>query len=319
MPVLHVSPTGQDSHEGTSKFPLKTISQALSQARPGGIIQLAPGTYQVDEQFPLVVPAGVTVTGLQSKSITVQGGGLYAQVEPSLNVAMVLGDRAQVRGLTITNPNGSGLLSSSGAPIVVDSRLFRCQQHGMLVRGTAHPFLSKNDFIENEGTGLLMAAQAKGEVRQNRFERNRYGLSLTDTSAPLVVGNQFVGDRIGVVSAGTTRPVLRQNQARTSQETALWIQDRAQPDIGHPQDLGNNQFDGKIYDIRNDGATPVITAGNQLNPIQVKGSVSYLPSEIPDEAAVPAVLLGNVEPTHFPEPPAPAPRAGRRGRFPQAA
>lgn len=307
MPVLYVSPTGQDSHEGTSKFPFKTITQALSQARPGGMIQLAPGTYQFGEQFPLVVPAGVTVAGVQSKSITIQGGELYAGVEAPLNVAMVLGDRAQVRGITLTNPKGSGLFCDSGAPIIVDSRLFRCQQHGILVRGTAHPFLSKNEFIENDGTGLAMSGQAKGEVRQNRFERNRYGLSLTDTSAPLVVGNQFVGDRVGVVSAGSTRPVLRQNKALASQETALWIQDRAQPDIGHPQDLGANQFDGKIYDIRNDGATPVVTAGNQLNPIQVKGSVSYLPSEIPDEAAMPAVLLGNVDPTPFPDSPALAP------------
>jgi len=128
-----------------------------------------------------------------------------------------------------------------------------------------------------------------------------------------VIDNQLTGNRYAIVTANFARPVLRKNQAIASQEVALWVKDRAEPDIGHPQDLGENQFEGKTDDIRNDAAAPLATAGNQLNPIRVQGLVTYLASQIPAEVAVPAVLLGNVEPTPLPLPlpsPDPDPLAG---------
>ena len=170
-------------------------------------------------------------------------------------------------------------------------------------RTSPHPFLSKNQFIDSGVAGLYIGAQAKGEVRQNKFERNDYGISIADQAAPLVIANQVTSSRYGIAIANTARPVLRKNQVATSQETGLWIQNRAEPDIGHPQDLGQNKFEGKTYDIRNDTAAPITTAGNQANPIRVRGQIAYLPSEIPDEVAIPAVLLGNIEPTPLPSAP----------------
>ncbi len=312
MSVLYVSPAGQDSHEGTAQFPFKTITQALSQSRPGYVVQLGTGTYQ-SEQFPLVVPPGVTVTGGQGQSVTIQGGGIAPQGEDrsgsqigrQANVTLVLGDRAQVRDITITNTQGSGLLADDGVALIVNNRLVRCQQYGVLVTGLAHPFISKNEFVENREAGLWMDTQAKGEVRQNRFERNDYGISLAGQAAPLLISNQLAENRFAILAAEQVRPVLRQNSVAASRDTALWAKDRAQPDIGHPQDLGSNHFEGSTYDILNDAVAPITTAGNQLNPIRVKGRVAYLPSEIPDESAVPAVLLGNVEPSPFEPLPSP--------------
>lgn len=299
MSVLYVSPTGQDSQEGSVKFPLKTITQALKQAGPGEVIQLAPGRYQAGEQFPLLLPAGVTIAGSTAQAVTIQGGGPVDRV----NVAVVLGDRAQIREVTVTNPQGSGLLTTEGAALIIGNRLVNCQQHGVLVAGRAHPFISENELTENGATGVAMTAQAKGEIRQNRFSRNGYGISLIDQSAPLVVNNRLVGDRTAIVITNDARPVLRQNQATGAQETGLWVQDRAQPDIGQPQDPGSNQFGGATYDIRNDATLPLATVGNQLDPTRVEGAIAYLPSEIPDEAAVPEVLLGNVDPVPVPASP----------------
>ncbi|WP_121968120.1 S-layer homology domain-containing protein [Leptolyngbya sp. BC1307] len=301
MSVLYVSPAGQDSYDGTAKFPFRTLTQALRQASSGGVIQLGPGAYQAGEQFPLEVPAGVTVTGAAAETVTITGGGASGRSEVA-NVTVVLSDRAQLRGVTVTNPQGSGLLVAAGTALIIGNRLVSCQQYGVIVSGSAHPFISENAFIEN-GTGLAMVASAKGEVRQNRFERTDYGISLSGQSAPLVLGNQLAGGRYALVIAGSARPVLRQNRATRSEQTSLWVKDRAQPDIGLSQDLGQNWFEGKTYDIRNDTARPLATAGNQLNPIRVEGELVYLPSEIPDQAAVPDVLLGNVEPV--PLPPAP--------------
>ncbi|MGC1310210.1 MAG: S-layer homology domain-containing protein [Phormidesmis sp.] len=307
MSVLYVSPTGQDSDEGSANFPYKTVSHALQQARPGSVVQLASGTYQAGERFPLVVPAGVTLAGTNAQAV-IQGGSTFSeglqnsQLE-AVNVAVVLRDRAQIREVTITNPNGSGVLTFDGAALVVNNRLLNCQQHGVLAAGTAHPFISKN-VLENGTTGLTMVDKAKGEARQNQFERTGYGISLAGQSAPLLVANQLVDNHVAVMVADYARPVLRQNQAIRSTATGLWVKDRAQPDIGQPQDLGGNQFKGLVkdgvYDVRNDAIAPLATAGNRFNPMLVQGQVDYLPSQIPDEAAIPTVLLGQVEPAPLP-------------------
>ncbi len=311
MSVLYVSPTGQDSHEGTANFPLRTVTRALQQAQPGSVVQLSPGTYQANEQFPLMVPEGVTIAGAVAETVTILGGGPLARTIGSttlaVHVAIVLGDRAQIRQVTLINPQGSGLLTTSGAAIVIDNRIAQCQQHGALITGSASPFFSKNTFTDNGETGLMISGKAKGEIRQNRFERTSIGLTLTDQAAPLVIANQLIDNRHAIVIASSARPVLRQNQVQRSQETGLWIKDRAQPDIGQSQDLGDNRFEGKTYDVRHEAATPLMTAGNQITPTRVTGLLAYLPSEIPDEAAVPAVLLGNVDPTPIaPSPPRPS-------------
>lgn len=316
MSVLYVSPIGQDSNEGSVNRPVKTIAQALRQVGRGGVVQLAAGTYQSGEQFPLQIPDGVTLASDDSRTAVIKGGGLIGAV----NVSVVLGDRAQIRGVTVTNPQGSGILAPEGTALIIGNRLVSCQQSGVVITGTAHPFVSKNEFIDNGATGLSMSGGTKGEIRQNRFERTGYGMTLSDKAAPLVIDNQLVDNRCALSIANDAKPVLRKNKATRSQESALWIQDRAQPDIGQPQDLGDNWFEGKTYDVRNDTPLPLSTAGNQINPVRVKGSVAYLPSEIPDEVAVPAVLLGNVEPQPlppepFPDKPDPSDSASLDSRF----
>lgn len=299
MSVLYVAPVGQDDNEGSANFPFATITKALQQARPGNVIQLAPGLYQENEQFPLQVPAGVTIVGDATRSATIQGSGNVN----GRKAAVVLSDRAQVREVTITNPQGVGILTTEGTALIVRNRLISCQEHGTLVMGSAQPFLSENEFTDNGLTGLAMVDRAKGEVRQNQFQRTGDGIALRSNAAPLVINNQFADNRCAILVTDTAKPIIRQNKARNSQETGLWTQDRAQPDIGQPQDLGENWFEGKTYDIRNDASVPIITAGNQLNPTRIKGRIAYLPSEIPDEAAIPAVLLGNVEPSESPATP----------------
>lgn len=300
MSVLFVSPTGQDSQEGTANFPLKTITRALQQARPGSVVQLAPGTYDSGEQFPLIVPDGVTLTGTQAAVVTLRGGG---PGDDKVHVALVLGDRAQIRELTVTNPEGTGLLTRTGMALIVRARVVDCAQHGLWVGGSARPFVSKTEFLGHGGSGVLMGEQSKGEMRQNQFERSDTGLFLSDQAAPLVSGNVLMANRLGIVIAGQARPVLRQNQVLESKESGLWTQDRALPDLGQPQDLGDNVFEGKTYDILSEAIAPVVTAGNRINPLRVKGAIAYLPSQVPDAAAVPDVLLGNSEPVAWPEAP----------------
>ncbi|MGC1216075.1 MAG: S-layer homology domain-containing protein [Phormidesmis sp.] len=306
MSVLYVSPVGKDDNEGSANFPLETITRALQLARPGNVVQLAPGLYQDKETFPLQIPAGVTVAGDATRSATIQGSGslLPANKEAAREVTLALSDRAQIREVTITNPQGIGIIAQAGVALIIRNRVMGCQQHGALVMGAAQPFFSENEFIDHTLSGLAMIDQAKGEVRQNQFKRSGEGIALRSRSAPLVINNQFSDNRCAILVTEYARPVIRQNQAKRSQDTGLWTQDRAQPDIGQPQDLGGNWFEGKTHDVRNDAIATLATAGNQINPVKVKGQITYLPSEIPDESAVPSILLGNVEPVDFPpEPP----------------
>lgn len=302
MSVLYVSPVGQDSNEGSINFPFKTITRALQQVRPGEVIQLAKGTYSAGEQFPLQVPEGVTIASGDSRTTIIEGDGRFG----AMTVAVVLGDRAQIRGVTVTSTQGSGIVAAEGNALIIGNRLLACQQAGIVVTGAARPYIAKNEFVDNGTAGLSMSGSTKGEIRQNRFEQTGYGITLSDKAAPLVIDNQLAANRGAISIANEARPVLRKNRAVNNQESALWIQDRAQPDIGHPQDLGNNWFEGETYDVLNDTDLPLTTAGNQINPTRVKGAIAYLPSEIPGDVAVPPVLVGNVEPEPLPPSPAPA-------------
>ncbi len=306
MSVLYVSPIGKDDNEGSANFPLETITRALQLARPGSVVQLASGLYQAKEKFPIQIPAGVTIAGDVTRSATIQGSGLLSIANKEIanrEVTVVLGDRAQIREVTITNPKGIGIITQTGVALIIRNRVLGCQQHGALVMGSAQPFFSENEFVDHRLSGLAMIDQAKGEVRQNQFKRSGEGIALRSRSAPLVINNQFSDNRCAILITEYARPVIRQNQTKDSQETGLWTKDRAQPDIGQSQDLGGNWFEGKTYDVRNDAIAPLATAGNQLNPVKVKGRVTYLASEVPDESAVPSVLLGNVEPVEFPPKP----------------
>ena len=307
MSVIYVSPAGQDNAEGSAQFPLQTITAALQRTTSSSIIQLAPGTYQ-NERFPLTIPASVTLVGDSPQTVTIRGGGSYQQsASQQRNVSIVLRDRAQLRSLTLTNPQGTGLIVSEGTPLIIKNRIASCQQHGALVTATARPFFSENEFDQNGATGIAMVDRARAEIRQNRFTATGEAITTRAQSAPLIISNQFANNRTALLVIDFARPVLRQNQAVNNQQVGLWIRDHAEPDLGHPQDLGDNRFEGKLYDICNDAIAPITTAGNQFNPIKTKGRIAYLPSQIPDPAAVPAVLLGNVTPTPSPIPRFPSP------------
>lgn len=310
--VLYVnSARGQVQGTGTRRAPFKTLTQALGQATAGTTVQLEVGTYGSGESFPLTVPSGVTVVGLGG-TVTIRGGGLLATSDVGQqSVTLQLKDRAQLRNVTITNSQsqGIGVWLEQGSALLIQCRFVSCGRDGVFVTGDALPVLLNNEFSGNQASGLFMARRSKGEVRQNRFVQTSYGIAISDQAAPLLIDNDVVENRAGIVLSRATRPVLRQNRVRRNQASGLWVQETAQPDLGQSQDLGGNQFqDNGQWDIRNDSRHPIVTAGNQINPNRVNGSIRYVASELPDPVAVPAMLLGRVKPEPAPtQPKAPAP------------
>ncbi|MEO0455940.1 MAG: S-layer homology domain-containing protein [Cyanobacteria bacterium P01_A01_bin.114] len=309
--VFYINPaSGNDQNAGTAQAPLKSITRALRQAQSGARLQLEAGVYQSEtgEQFPIKIPTGVTVSG-QGGTVLITGGGAMATAEfGQQQITLVLADRAQLRGVTVTNPldQGIGVWIERGSPILVRNRLVKCRRDGVYVTGNALPIILENEFIENAASGLFMVRQAKGEVRQNIFRKTGYGIALSDQAAPLLVANQVIENKAGIVISRSARPVLRQNRVENNQTVGLWVQDSAAPDLGHSQDPGKNTVQHNAeWNLRSDVRAAVTSAGNQLNPNTVRGRIAYAASELPDPVAIPEILLGRVVPEPQPKTAAP--------------
>ncbi|HEY9881987.1 MAG TPA: DUF1565 domain-containing protein, partial [Thermosynechococcaceae cyanobacterium] len=106
--------TGNDSNNGTQAAPFKTISRALQAAQAGTAIQLAAGTYSAatGETFPIKIPAGVIVVGNEANKgsgILVSGSGIFpSPTFANQNVTFQLANNAQLKGVTVTNPDIRG-------------------------------------------------------------------------------------------------------------------------------------------------------------------------------------------------------------------
>ena len=305
--VLYVnSANGRAQGTGTRQSPFKTLTQALARASSGTVVQLEAGTYGSGESFPLTIAPGVTVVGIGGTA-TLQGGGALATEDFGQQlVTLRLQDGAQVRNVTVTNPQskGIGIWLGQGSALLTRCRLVNCGRDGVFVTGSALPVLLANEFSGNQASGLFMVRRSKGEVRQNRFLQTGYGVAISDQAAPLLLDNEIMDNKAGVVLSRSARPVLRQNRIYRNQTSGLWVQDTAQPDVGQGQDPGKNEFrDNGQWDVRNESRQPIATAGNQINPNRTSGAIRYGISELPDPIAVPSLLLGKVKPQ--PAPPAP--------------
>ena len=93
--TIYVSIYGDDLNVGTHLHnTYRTIKYALSQAVTGDNVVIFPGTYE--EEFPLTVPAGVTVSGAGIRSVTV-----VPTVGTNTNDCFLLNGETTVSHLTI--------------------------------------------------------------------------------------------------------------------------------------------------------------------------------------------------------------------------
>lgn len=284
MTTLYINPAnGRDSASGDPSDPIQTITQALSQAQSGTTIQLAPGTYstQSGEVFPLYIPAGVTVIGNESSQgsgILIQGSGKYASpTASSQNVTILLEDSAELRGVTVTNPEtrGTGIWIESTSPTIANCTLTHCKREGIFVTGSANPAISGNAFIGNSAYGLAVARQASGDIQGNTFENTGYGIGVQDSAAPLISRNSIYQNRSGVVISESATPILRQNAIDQNASSGVVVTGSAAPDLGSDTDPGGNSFNSNgSFDVENASSATINAVGNQLQPDRVKGKVN---------------------------------------------
>ncbi|MBD1914549.1 MULTISPECIES: S-layer homology domain-containing protein [Cyanophyceae] len=306
--TLDVDPNrGIDEPSGRPHLPYKTLTIALGAAQSNTLIKLAPGTYSAatGERFPITLPDGVMIAGQESnqgQGIAIAGGG---PGPGATSVGLILQGQSQLRGVTVQNPQGIGILIDADAPLVRACRLSQCKV-GLQVAGASRPLVAKTGVTDCGDRGLSFVDQARGEVQDCTVERCGTGIYLGQNAAPLIRGCQCSNSQVGVQIAGAASPVLRQNRLVQNQTAGLVVQDTGRPDLGQPDDpAGNILRYNRQSDLRNDTQPGLTLVGNDVIPTGLVGTVNLVASQWPDPAAVPPVLLDR--PTVSPAPPAPTP------------
>lgn len=284
--VIFVNPTAGENGNGSESSPFKTIAQALQQAESNVIIKLAAGTYSREsgETFPLRLKPGVTLQGdssSQGSNIVIKGGGMY--MSPTFarqDVAILGADEAGLTGITVTNPNprGYGLWIESCSPAIADNTFTGSSHDGISITGDSAPIIRNNRFTQNGANGITVYGISKPEIRANVFEQTGYGINVAQRAAPLIIENQIINNRAGVVSQAFTKPVLRNNIIEGNKEDGVVAIANSQPNLGTPTEPGNNQFrqNGR-YDINSSAAKRVTISavGNQVTADRSIGNIDF--------------------------------------------
>ena len=274
--IVYVNPlSGNDSQSGGTTEPVKTITHALKIAKPGSIIQLAPGTYnqETGEEFPLIIKDKITLQGNiknQGHKIIVRGSGDF--VSPTgagQNVAIaVMQNARKVAGITITNSHsrGHGLWIESSNPEIIGNTFTRNGNTGMSVNGKSSPLIENNYFYNNSGNGLLIYGNSQPEVLNNTFEQTGFGVSLIQNSVATLSENSFDGNRIGIILEGSSLAVLRDNEIVNSLESGLTAIALSRVDLGTNKESGNNVFrSNKKLDIQNATNYEIVAVGTETS------------------------------------------------------
>jgi parallel beta-helix repeat protein len=285
--VIYVNPRiGSDRPElGTNvAAPYKTITYALSRVKLNQlvIIQLADGVYsdKTGEKFPIRLRPNVTLRGNETnkgKDVVVTGGGAWrSQLGFPQNVAIAFSDRSELRGVTVTNPQprGYGLWIENTSPAIANNTFLDNKQDGGLISGTSRAIISANQFFRNGTSGLAIEGKASPDIRGNLFQQTTFGMSIRQDAAPQITENTFTQNQNGILIQGNAKPILRGNAIVNNRDYGLTISDLATPDLGKPNDDGNNNFQGNgTFDLQNVSRNKVVVLGNQLDTKRVKGDL----------------------------------------------
>ena len=273
--TIYVNPyKGNDSEVGAQNLPLKTITQALKIAQPNTVIALASGTYSeaTGETFPLIIKKNITLqgtAGAQGSNIIIKGGGDFiSPTGAGQNVAIaIIKDGVTITGITVTNPHtrGHGIWIESANPNITYSSFISNGNTGVSVNGNSEPIIEHNYFFNNLGNGLLVYDTSKPQVNNNLFERTGFGVSIVKNAAITLKGNNFKGNRIGVIFEGNSQGILRDNTISSSLNYGLVAIANSQVDLGTNEQSGGNIFrnNGKL-DIQNITKNSIVAVGTEV-------------------------------------------------------
>ncbi|MDB9344289.1 DUF1565 domain-containing protein [Nodularia spumigena CS-586/05] len=273
----------------TEAAPYKTITFALTQAQPGTIIQLAPGTYNSEsgEQFPLLLNPGVSLRGdesSQGQAILITGGGSYtSRTFAGQNITILANNNSTVAGLTVTNPNqrGTAVWVESSNPTIKNNTFTNSNREGVFLTGTSNAKVENNLFVQNLGNGISIASTAQGEIRNNLFQDTGFGLAIGGTSTPLIESNQIIQNQDGLFISQSAKPVLRKNVIQNNKRDGIVATVNAQPDLGSNENPGGNLIRSNTrHDVNNATSNIILAIGNDIDQSRISGQVNFVAATV---------------------------------------
>ncbi|AFY70245.1 parallel beta-helix repeat protein [Thalassoporum mexicanum PCC 7367] len=296
--LLYVNPNaGSDRNgNGSPQAPFKTITRAMSLLQDGksAVIQLAPGTYSEDsgEKFPLQLRTGTIISGNETKKgggIKILGGGNYrSPAAGKQNVAIVVANQAQIRGVTVTNrhENGYGLwIESIASAAIASNTISGNGKDGIYVGGNATPSLIKNVLVTNKASGIHITDTAQPEIKDNLVQSNAVGITVNKKAAPQLINNRISGNQDGILSQADAKPILRHNKIERNKANGMIIANNSLPDLGTANSPGNNLWGAnQDVDINNTSRNPLAIVGNQVDPKRLAGTIKVVGAAAPSPA-----------------------------------
>jgi nitrous oxidase accessory protein NosD len=185
--TLYVSAAGSDSKPCTEVAPCRTIGHAVSIATAGGKILVGPGTY----------PEQVTI----DEQLRLDGDGATIDATGQVNGIVVTGAGAagsKVRGFTVENATGEGILVTSTSLVTVQGNTL---SHDDLGAGTnATPECANQGNVPGDcGEALHLMGVADSHVVDNHVVGNVGGILITDETGPShgnVIADNVVTDNL---------------------------------------------------------------------------------------------------------------------------
>ncbi len=309
--MLYVNPSeGKDSDNGSDRAPFKTITHALKSAQPGTTLLLAPGTYSAEtgEIFPLVLKAKVTLQGdpaTRGQETIIQGGGTSTNPAFGRSLTIEITAQATLNGVTVTNPQGSGVGIGSGSPLITNST-FTQSSYGLMIMGDSTALIQNNYFYQNRAAGIEISGIAQPTIQDNIFEQTGSAVIVGDRAAPIIANNRITQNQNGMVLQGSAQPRVRNNSVEGNRQYGLLAKDRSRPDLGTADNPGKNFFrNNGLSDVNVEATNQVISAiGNEwLNAIGALDTTLQATTSSDSAAAFPRPsALSSNPPTEPPRP-----------------
>lgn len=231
--IIYVNMVGSDSAGvGSLHRPYRTITKALSRVQSSQQILVSAGQFDIaaGERFPMVIPAGVTVRGAGPDSTFITGPG---GIDPYTDALIrVHGDAITVEGLHIRSTN---LL----------------------------------------GVGIWLRPGRSSKLVRNRISMSYIGIYVNgpgglETPRSIIDGNRLDSDSIGIVTADTCAPIIRNSSIIQCFKYGIDIRENSRPDLGvnDSTGAGRNTLDScginnsNLWLIYNGTVNTIMAVGN---------------------------------------------------------
>ena len=203
---------------GSADAPFQTLAAALTEARPGDLVVVRPGTYSEE----IALKDGVSVVSRPRREATlVPTAGASAEgpaTEPPIAVSAVGVKGARLSGFVIRSdaewPLSVGVRLRDASVELDDLEITGAGRAAVDISGTGEPVLRASDLHDNPGTGIAVRDAARPLLAHNIVRRN--GQS---------------GGRPGVDVEGDARPVLTGNVISENGAEAVWMPPPADPTL----------------------------------------------------------------------------------------